>query len=331
MNTPSDLLRWAAPLAALLLAACAGERSGTQDAGGRGEAGAPDSGASTKLDCVGDCRDFVVDRILLPTTTAEASKYGLDVGGKKYNGLGSIISLVAQVAPGTGVQESMDKAVYGGDVLVLIKLKAADLANQAQVKAQTWTGDQAKCCTSTSDLAKCKAEAQASCFNGKATLKKSGGAPDNMIYSGAIKGGAFDLTSKTMQLQIKISNWGVLKLDFKHARLTGKITGTNITDGVLAGAIPKSDLDSTVVPELAKLLDQTYKDSTTDKKTLDLIKQLVDTDGDGSISTAEVANNALLKTILAGDVDADQDGELDLTLGVGLTAVPCSIADFKAF
>ena len=74
-----------------------------------------------------------------------------------------------------------------------------------------------------------------------------------------------------------------------------------------------------------------YKNTATDKKTRDLIKQLADTNGDGTISTAEVAKNALLANLLAGDVDVDKDGEKELSLGLGLTAVPCVIAEFKGF
>ncbi len=313
----------------LSLSACPGERARTGDSGALSEGGA-DSTVSTQLSCAGDCYDMVLDRILLPTTSADADKYGLEVGGKRYNGLGAIISLVSQYASTGGLQQDMDRAVYQGDTLVLLKLQAGDLANASLARAQAWGGS-SSCCSSGKDLAKCKAEAQTRCFGGSAVIQKASGSPENMVFSGSISGGQLSLSASTMELTIKLNISSSLKLTFKHARLTGKVSAAGITGGVLSGAIPKSDLDKTLVPELAKLLDAAYKDPKTDKKTRDLIKQLADTNGDGTISSAEVAQNALLATLLAGDVDVDKDGEKELSLGIGLSAVPCVIAEFKGF
>ena len=317
-------------LLVLSLAACPGTREHPDDSGSAKQPEGGADGAVTRLTCNNDCYDLVLDRILLPTTTAEADKYGLVVDGKKYNGLGTIISLIAQYTSSGELQQDLDRAVYQGDTLVLLKLQAADLVNDPKAKAQAWGGS-SSCCSSGKDLAKCKAEAQAKCFNGSAVIQKAGGSPENMIFSGSITGGALSLSSSTMKLEIKLNLSSTLKLTFKHAHLSGKLTAAGITGGVLAGAIPKSDLASTLVPELAKLLDGVYKDPTTDKKTRDLIKQLADTNGDGTISSEEMAKNALLANLLAGDVDLDKDGEKELSLGIGLSAVPCVIAEFKGF
>ena len=315
----------------LPLAACPGSREQAKDSGGApAEGGSFTDGAATRLLCDNDCTDLVVDRILLPTSTAEANKYGLVLGGKTYNGLGTIISLVNQYASTSGLQDDVDGAVYKGDTLVLLKLQASDLVNASQVKAQAWGGS-ASCCVAGKDLAACKTEARSRCFNGTSVIQKAAGSPENMIFSGAITAGVASLSSSTMKLEIKLNLSSTLKLTLKHARLTGKVTAAGITDGVLAGAIPRSDLQTTLVPELAKLLDGVYKDTTTDQKTKDLIKQLADTNGDGTISTSEVAQNGLLSSVLAGDVDVDQDGEKELSLGLGLSAVPCIISEFKGF
>ena len=47
---------------------------------------------------------------------------------------------------------------------------------------------------------------------------------------------------------------------------------------------------------------------------------------DGKITADEIRNNALLKPLLAPDVDTDKDGKPDaLSIGFGFTAVTCSI------
>lgn len=318
----------AAAAAWLLLAGCPGSReAGDAGQGLLVEAGT--DGAISQLLCTNDCRDLVVDRILLPTTAAEASKYGLILGGKSYNGLGTIISLISPYTSAGGLQQDVDRAVYKGDTLALLRLQAADLQDSPTARAQAWGGS-SSCCKS-SDLATCKSEAQASCFSGTSVIQKASGSPENMVFAGSISGGQLKLKADQMQLEIKIQFSSTLKLTLMQAQLTGKVTSAGITDGVLAGAVPQSVLQNTLVPELAKLLDSTYKDSGTDKKTRDLIKQLADTDGDGSISSAEVAANPLIANLLAGDVDVDSDGKKELSLGIGLSAVPCVIAEFKGF
>jgi hypothetical protein len=74
------------------------------------------------------------------------------------------------------------------------------------------------------------------------------------------------------------------------------------------------------------MLNETLK-TTEEQTTKDLILQLFDTDGDKTISTAEIQNNATLKMLLAGDVDVDGDGKKELSLGVGFTAVDAKIKD----
>lgn len=319
-----------------LLCACPGTRDPSNRDGavtGGDTLGAAD-GAGVKADagklgCNNDCTDFVFDRLLLPTSSADATKYGLQVDGKSHNALGSIISLLAQYGSSASLQESLDKSVYKGDALALLRLRAKSFTDEPQVRAQTWGGS-ATCCTDTSTVAKCKAEALTTCFNGKAVVKKSGNSPDNMLFDGAITGGAMKLSAKTMTLTMKLSNTSnPLTLSLKHASLSGKVSASKIVDGVLAGAIPKSDVDKILVPELASLLDALYKDTKTDAKTKAMIKQLADTNGDGTISTSEVANNSLLKTFLAGDVDVDKDGEKELSIGLGFSAVTCEISDLK--
>ena len=58
----------------------------------------------------------------------------------------------------------------------------------------------------------------------------------------------------------------------------------------------------------------------------DAIKKVFDTDNDGKISEKELSDNAAVKAVLAGDVDADKDGKKEeLSIGIGFRASGCKI------
>ena len=300
----------------------------TKDGGGGGDKGkvTKDSGPPpTALDCKGNkCTEFVLDRILMATTNADAQKYAMEFGGKKYNALGNILSLLASQAPTLGIQDSIDGALCAGKTIVLLKVQAKDMTSDPKAKAQAFTGAEQVCCKedkTAKDSKKCCAEAKAGCFNGKGKFAVDKASPTDMLFNGKIGAGALSLGPAKMKLKIPLTSAGTLDLTLKAVMIKGKASASGITEGVLSGAIPKSDLDTNVIPQVASMLDKTYQDKDTDKSTKDMIKQLFDIDGDGKITKAEVAGNPLIKTFLAGDVDVDGDGEKELSLGIGFTAV----------
>ena len=110
-------------------------------------------------------------------------------------------------------------------------------------------------------------------------------------------------------------------------RITGQVSEGKITRGIFSGTIHKTHVNSLVLPGLARRLDLDLKGKDTDKQTRELISVLFDADRDGTVEAVEVAENALLRHFLAGDVDADGDGTCDLSVGLGFTAVSARIRD----
>ena len=70
-----------------------------------------------------------------------------------------------------------------------------------------------------------------------------------------------------------------------------------------------------MLPGLARSLDLDLKGKETDKQTKELISVLSEADGDGTVEAVEVAENALLRHLLGGDVDVDGGGTCDLSAG----------------
>lgn len=321
---------------ALALAACSDDDKPTTD-GGNGKL---DKGTvikkdgtvppPTKLTCSGDlkCKDLVMSRLIFPDATT-ATKIGVDFNGDDAvdNALGSILGALSGMTSSLNLQESIDETTYQGGTMILLRLEAKDFTNEAKSAAQAWLGAEQECCTS-KDLATCKSEAMASCFSGSYTHYVADNSPTDAIFGGTITGGNINYGSmdSTMTIQLPITDAGVISLSLKAVHLMGKLSGDTITDGILAGAVTKKDLDENLLPTIAKMLDDTLNDPNGDQTTKDTIKTLFDTNPeDGHISTKEVADNSLIKTFLAGDVDVDGDGQMELSLGIAFEAVGCTI------
>ena len=276
--------------------------------------------------CNNDCHDYVISRVLLPTSTLTAQKYALVFKGKQYNALGNILALLAAQAPGMSVQASMDNAVCAGKTIDLLRVKAKSLASAAAVLGHSWVGADAKCCTLASCLdpynqTQCVASAKTKCFSGSGAFKPDPSYPKMMMLPGSIANKQLSLGPGKLVLRLTLSSYGTMDLALAGAVISGTIDQNGVTSGVLAGGIPKAALNGSIMPSLTKMLDGIYKNPATDYSTVTMLKSLFDTNGDGTITLSELTNNALIKTFMAGDVDVDNDGVMELSMGIGFTAV----------
>jgi hypothetical protein len=321
----------------MLVAACSDD-----DNGGNGKTDSkvtnketgpqPDTGPPpTELVCNSDCKDFVFSKITLPDSTT-ASKIGWDYDGdgSKNNALGSILGALSGMAGSLNIQESVDDGVNTGGTLVLLRIQADDFKTDDDSKAQAWTGESIECCSNPDDSAACAAEAKTKCFGGSSTFYPAADSPKDALFKGGIAASAMQYGPSKLKFILPFGNdAGNLDLNLKAVYLVGKMAadGTSISEGVLAGAISKSELDNTLIPKIAEMLDKTLNDPDQEQQIKDTITTLFDTDKDGSITKEEVAGNSIIKTFLSGDVDVDGDGENELSLGVGFEAVSCTIDD----
>lgn len=315
-------------LCVLGLATCNGDNGTTKDGAVDGvQTG--DTGPVTPITCAGDCADLVMNKLTLPDATT-ASQIGWDYNndGSKDNALGSILGALGGVASGMNIQESVDGGVNGGSTILLLRVQAQSFADAVGAKLQTWVGAKQICCKD-SKATTCASEAAAKCFNGTNTFWLDPNSPKDALFGGKITSGKFHFGPAKLRFNIPFTGAGNLELDLKAVHITGSIgsDGKSITSGVLAGAISKTDLDTKLIPTVATMLEKTYTDPKTEQSTKNTIKTLFDTNSDGHISKDEVANNTLIKTFLAGDVDVDGDKINELSLAVGFTAVGAKIDD----
>ncbi len=276
-----------------------------------------------------DCKDFVLSKLVLPLTSADVKTYGLQFKGQSYNALGNILMALASMSSGLALQDSVDAAVNAGTTVILARVHAKDFANDTAAAGQAWVGAPATCCPTSGtpvDPAKCKTEAPTTCFKGDFSFTVDPTSPKDATMSGSITAGALSFTADALTLTIPLTGAGTITVNMKAVQFKGTISDTGIANGILAGAIPKKDVDESLIPNVATMLNNTLSDSTVTQATKDQIKTLFDTDKDGKITKEEVANNSLIKLFLAGDVDVDGDGANELSLGIGFSGVKAVIS-----
>lgn len=301
--------------------------SGTKADGGKkdGPIVKADMGPKPTIDCAtNDCKDYVFSRILLPTTPQEAQAYGVDFNGDSVedNALGAIISALASVSTDFAIQPTIDETVYSGATILLLQVQASDLTNQASVAAQAFIGKKMNCCPGNeTDPVACKAASLAGCFSGTGIFEKDPAGPTDAILAGKIASGNLTLGPATVRIQIPLSATGTIDVNLQQAQIKGKINADGIMSGVLAGVVEKTELDNNIIPAVATLLQDALANPAVSEAAKKQMRDLFDTNSDGSITKEEVAGNELIKTFLAGDVDVNNDGKPELSLGIGFEAV----------
>jgi len=274
--------------------------------------------------CQASWEGFVFDRILVPATKAEATKYALSFQGKKYNLLGNTLALFASQMPGVKIQLAVDEGICSGRALHLLCLSSA------KSMALMWPGTAACCaaakCTGAGGA--CSAAAKGNCFSG--TLKAARG---SSRWGGGFRGpyhnGKFSMNPSMSGIYISLSNKAAIKplaLKLKMASISGTVTGGKITDGVLTGALDRSEVNDELIPAIAEIINDVYNDPATDQKTKDMLKALFDTNKDGKITAQELRAGNTVLPVDPGDVDVDNDGKKEMSLGVGFTAVKTNIS-----
>lgn len=266
-------------------------------------------------------RDFVMSKLTIPDV--DPQKYALKIGGKSYNALGAILVALSSVIG--DAQAAADRSVNTGSLILLTRVQAASFIDDPFATGQSWIGAKAVCCAKPDDAAACATEALSTCFKGDFPFQVDASSPTDSLLTGKIVAGHATMSAVRLRIPFPLWGMGALQLDLKAAQLSGKIGASTITGGVLAGALSKEEVDTKLIPSLAAMMDAQVKDPTVPQSRKDQILNLFDANKDYTVTTQEVAGNALVKTFLSGDVDVDNDAKLDLSVGIGFEAVGATI------
>ena len=318
-------------LAILLIAAACGGSNGTKSTdGGSGsgsDAGPPIDAPIDSPPSQGNHSHYVVDRVLVPTSSSQANMYGLDLDGN-----GSVDNLIGQdlatiAGMGANVQGGVDTAVNTGQILMLadIQTTAFDNATDAGFTLYAGTNPMPAPCSSPTDTT-CRHH-----LDGTGTFDVAA-MPRDPALSGSFVSGTY--TGGPGHLPIQISVEGAnLSLDLIGARVKVMATSTNITSAILAGGVTVTDRDTKIYPALSTAFNaQIATDCTAltsppgcgcaSGSTGATLISLFDSNHDCSVSVDEIKNNALVGALFAPDVTLE--GQKCLSVGVSVTAVPAT-------
>jgi hypothetical protein len=278
-------------------------------------------------------RQFVSVHIALP---ASRTDFAIDLNGdgKLDNALGNVIG--ALQAQALDPQSVLDQANRNGQGLFLL----------GEFTTDGTTSDTT--CVVTRYL---NALAQPNPdFSGAGQFTADPKLPSD-VFGGTLVGGVFSwptvpsvaVPSLPITLQLPLLGPGLVPLPLVGASLRYSHTKSGLTGGVLTGAVRQSDMQSTVIPALAAQLDQLVSATPCDL-TCQQNEAIFDvggcTNADGTMAQArdhridvcEVADNSIIKNVLAPDVQLfDASGAYrpnpqntnkdSFSVGVGFTAV----------
>lgn len=273
---------------------------------------------------------FVADTITIPTMGNQASQFALDIDGNGSgdNQLGEVIVLFSAQAD-LGIQTSVNDQVSGGQLLYIANIDAADVTDTASADLNMWLGEDCDFPRNPADN-----------FSGSELFQVTGTSPTNNMVAGPIASGVMDFGPGNMSLVVPITGVGNIVLPLWGARITGDLTATTITNGIMGGGIKDEDVQNILIPALAQTIALQVSENCTGTMTPDCmcdpnssgqdLVNLLDSSGDCQISLDEV-RNSLIGSLLAPDIDLFdsnngdafdpmKDGIKDsLSLGVGFT------------
>jgi hypothetical protein len=286
---------------------------------------------------------YVVDTLTVPAMRADFAM-DLNGDGKADNQLGNIIG--ALTAQNLDTQAGVNTSLMEGSLILLFGASANSL-------------DASDCASVEAAVGKSMMNPD---FTGAGTFMKDpavgGGTFRGKITSGAFNSNSPVTTATPTELTIALPLAGStpVKLKITGAHLQYTKVGDKLSKGQLNGAIRSSDVQSEIIPTVAKLLsDRIAMDPTgsTNMQVLSIFDTGGNDDGcmggcnnsmnaqpgeaacgikgDKKIQTCEVSTNSIIKNVLAPDVQLFQGGAYkpnkdnttkdSLSLGLGFTAV----------
>jgi hypothetical protein len=299
-------------------------------------------GSSSNNTPTGPHYHYVASRVLVPTQTGDATKYGLDLDGdgNPDNALGNLLTALS--TQGINAQTSIDEAVFDGGISLLADLQTSDFMNAGTAGIQVYLGsDSNPAACMAGEMVTCGSGADATCtgcqhqLQGNAMFSIDPSSPMDAALAGPIVGGTFKGGPGNLSLEISIGGAAATEVDLIGARVQGTglsatALGTQSDDStgvIFGGAIPETSLDSMVIPSIVPVIQNVLTthcpnampNACNCDATGNTVLGLFDSNHDCMVSAMEIINSSFGMTLLAPDVTID--GMPALSLGVKMYGV----------
>jgi hypothetical protein len=298
---------------------------------------------------------YVVSAMRVPTNNMEGREFGLDLvgDGRHDNQLG--MALATLIGNGVPVQQSIDKAIAEGDVILLAEIEgitetSGGLAAFTGFRTLFGANPQPPACDP-GETYTCTAAMPPVCggcghhLTGAASFDVDASSPLHPPLLGALGAGALSASGGELSLALALGDPQQISLDLigGHMQATFDASGTP-TQILLGGGITNQDLNDGLVPAAQRAFTAIVlsdccgaptspggvtcdynatpscgcRDGSTGKTFLGVF----DSDHDCSISVDEITHNSLVESLLAPDVIID--GTDALSIGVQVDVVPAT-------
>jgi hypothetical protein len=209
---------------------------------------------------------YVANQVFVPTNNNQAREYGLDLDGNGTadNQLGMVLGTLSGM--GFDIQGTIDKAILGGSIILLVDFQTKDFNNTSAAGLQVYLGTNPNppACN-TGEMVTCTGtpEVCTGCghhLTGSAMFTVAPNSPMNAALAGKIVNGTFNGGPGDLTLQIALGGTDAITLDLIGARAKassisataiGTGTGASTSGGaILAGALTQDDLNNKVIPAI---------------------------------------------------------------------------------
>jgi hypothetical protein len=264
---------------------------------------------------------YVVSKASVPTSNTQATTYGLDIGASKSgtpdgtvdNRLGEALGTLAGM--GFDIQGTVDAAVAEGSIILLVDFQTKDFTNAsaAGLGVKIGTMPVPAACTNPADPTTCGKH-----LTGSASFSIDPKSPADALVAGKIVNGTFNGGPGDISLQIALGTTQPITLSLLNARAKATTISDAGMTATVGGALSITDLNSQVIPAIATQVEGILaRDCGTGTRTpptcgcasgstsVTLLLLFDGKDGtvaDCKISVAEIAGNAIIKSLLGPDV-----------------------------
>ena len=256
---------------------------------------------------------FMLARLDVPALSSENDALSFDLDGdprhRHDNKLGTVLQLVAANLA-TDAQDRVDEDALAGRLAVVVDVHADGLVDQPDVAIVIRLG-----------------------VRDASGIGPAPGQQVAPIY-GYIEDGRF-ITQQAggARLPLSLLAGSPVDVDLIAARVSARISERGVTEVVLGGGILGSQLVAVHEPAIFRLIAEEVADDPSSARAA-LLRQLLDTDKDGTITEQEFLHSNIVNTVLSLDVDLVKNGVLPtlvlgqdgvddaFSVGVGLVLTP---------
>lgn len=244
---------------------------------------------------------------IIPATSEMAQRHGFDLDGdgRIDNQAGAVMAALGGI--GLDVQTESDRALAGGDLVVLHSVRADTLVDDASVSWRVLAG----------------APTTPPRWDGTDVFRVAG---EDGSLVGPIMSGTARMDWGVVNLPLPFfPEQSPMVLPLADARITATISADGCT-GSIGGVMLATDIEDT----LARFVRQAIRhiERNPEHELAVIAHEVFDVDEDGTITIPEMADSAIAEALFRPDVDTDGDGRDDgLSFGLGFT---CEAAQFTA-